>query len=276
MEPYLDLIERIIKESDVVLEVLDARLIELSRNSEIENLIKDMGRPVIFVVNKIDLTLKNRVKKQISKLREEGEVVFLSAKRRSNSKILLSAIKKAFRKYGKREDYITEFGEKPKYREAKGRIVVGVVGYPNVGKSSIINILSGKNKAKVSKRSGTTHGIHWIKGPEGIKLIDSPGIIPLKEDDEIRHGLISAKSVERLKNPEIVADAIIKLFSKKNKKEFKRLYSVEISSEKNIDTEKLLGDISFKKSHIIKGGRPDINRTAMMIVKDWQDGRLRI
>jgi len=275
MEPYIDLIERIIKESDIVLEVVDARLIELSRNSDVENMIKEIGRPVIFVVNKSDLTSKDKIKKQVSKLKEEGEVVFINAKKRASSRILFNAIKKSFKKHGKREDYLPE-GEKPQHREAKGRIVVGVVGYPNVGKSSIINILSNKKKVKVSKRSGTTHGIHWIKGAEGIKLIDSPGVIPLSEGDEIRHGLIAAKSVERLKNPEIVADAIIRLFLKQNKKALEKFYSIEIESTINIDTEQILEAISIKRSHVIKGGMPDINRTAMMIVKDWQNGKLRM
>src|SRR3989344_3159304 len=133
MEPYLNLIERIIKESDIVLEVLDARLIELSRNSEVENLIKEIGRPVIFVVNKSDLASKDKIKKQISELKEEGEVVFINARKRDSSRILFTAIKKIFKEHGKREIYLRgEFDPKPIYREAQGRIVVGVVGYPNV------------------------------------------------------------------------------------------------------------------------------------------------
>lgn len=276
MEAYIDLIERIITESDIVLEVVDARLIDLSRNSDVENMIKEIGRPVIFVVNKSDLTSKDKIKKQVLKLKEEGEVVFISAKKRSSSRILFNAIKKAFKKHGKREKHHLLGGEKLDHREAKGRIVVGVVGYPNVGKSSIINILSNKKKVKVSKRSGTTHGIHWIKGAEGIKLIDSPGVIPLTEGDEVRHGLIAAKSVERLKNPEIVADAIIKLFIKQNKRALEKFYSMEIESETEADTEQILENISIKRSHILKGGRPDINRTSMMIVKDWQNGKLRM
>ena len=79
MEPYWDLIKRIIIESDLVLEILDARLVELSRNEEVERLIKEIKRPVIFVVNKSDLVSKQSIRGQIDKLSQEGVVVFLSS-----------------------------------------------------------------------------------------------------------------------------------------------------------------------------------------------------
>ena len=84
-------------------------------------------------------------------------------------------------------------------------------------KSSIINSLAHKKKAKVGKKPGTTHGIHWISIGDNMKLIDSPGVIPLTRDDEIRYGLIGARDNDKLKNPEIVSNAIIKLLLKKNK-----------------------------------------------------------
>jgi len=212
IEPYWDLIKRIIQESDVVLEVLDARLVELSRNEEIEKLIEEVGRPIIFVVNKIDLVDKNRVKEQVKDLMNKGEVVYLSAKDKSSFKILLYIIKKVFKEHGKRKET-----DKPLHREAKADIIAGVLGYPNVGKSSIINLLCHRKKAKVSRKPGTTHGIHWIRASPEIKLIDSPGVIPLSREDEIRYGLIGARGEETLRHPDIVVYAVIKLFLEKNK-----------------------------------------------------------
>ena len=214
---YWDVIKRIIYESDLVLEVLDARLVELSRNEEVERLIEEAEKPMIFVVNKSDLVSKAKIKKQIKELRKKGEVVFISTKKKGGSKILLYNIKKVFKKFGKREmpDF-DKFAEKPKFREARAGIVVGILGYPNVGKSSIINALAHKKKVKTSKKSGTTHGVHWINITKDIKMLDSPGVIPLNERDEIRFGLIGAKDTEALKNPELVAYAVIKLFIKKN------------------------------------------------------------
>ena len=272
---YWEVVERIIHESDLVLEVLDARLVEFSRNEQVEELIKAEGRPLIFVINKTDLVSREKLQEQVRKLKKIGGVVFISTKKKGESKVLLYAIKKAFKKYGKREvEERDKFAPKIRFREAKAGIVVGVLGYPNVGKSSIINSLAYKKKVKVSKKSGTTHGIHWINITGDIKLIDSPGVIPLKKEDEIRYGLIGAKDTEALKNPEIVAHAVIKLFLKEDKKTFEEFYKIELGDEK--DVEEIVNKIAKKKSYLLKGGRFDEHRTFMEIVRDWQQGRLRL
>ncbi len=272
-EPYWDIIRRIIQESDLVLEILDARLVELSRNEEVEKLVKEIERPLIFVINKSDLVSRESLKEQVRKLQQEGEVVFISAKKPKDVKILLYVIKKVFRKFGKREFIGKKIGEpKTKHREAKGKIVVGVLGYPNVGKSSIINSLAHKKKADVSKKAGTTHGIHWIKATNEIKLIDSPGVIPINKDDDIRYGLIGAKDSESLKNPSLVAYAVVKLFLKYSRKKFEEFYNVEIVD----DVDKVVEEIGKKRGFLIKGGVVDENRTCSMIIRDWQQGRLRL
>ncbi|MFA5174536.1 MAG: GTPase [Candidatus Pacearchaeota archaeon] len=271
-EPYWDVIKRIIIESDLVLEILDSRFVELSRNEEVERLINEIGRPVIFVVNKADLVSKDSLKRQVEKLKEQGEVVFLSTKDRSSFKILLANIKNIFEKYGKRDKKpIDRFDPKPKFREATGDIVVGVLGYPNVGKSSIINLLAHKKKVQVSRKAGTTRGIQWIKANDNIKLIDSPGVIPLKKEDELRYGLIGARDADRLKDPEFVADSLIKLFYKTNKNAFEKLYGVELSE----DSEKVLEDIARKKSYVLKGNNADLNRAAVFLIRDFQRGQLK-
>ena len=274
MEPYWDLIERIITESDLVLEILDARLIMLSRNERVEELIREVDRPMIFVINKIDLVDKESLKEEAEKLKEIGEVVYLSTKKRGMEKILLAKIKQVFRKHGKREIFERgPFDPKPEYREARADLVVGVLGYPNVGKSSVINRLCHKKKVKVSKKSGTTHGIHWVKLNDEIKLIDSPGVIPLQKEDEVRYGLIGALDRERLKNPDLVAHAIIKHFLKNDKKKFEEFYGIKISDE---DPFEVIEAIGKKKGHLKKGGVIDENKAIAVIVKDWQMGDLRL
>jgi ribosome biogenesis GTPase A len=271
MEPYWDVVERIINESDIVLEILDARVIELSRNEEVERLVKEIGRPLIFVINKSDLISKKLLKKQIGELRVDGEVVFISNKDKRSVRILLYAIKKVFRMHGKRKKIFTK--EKPKFREALGDIVVGVLGYPNVGKSSIINSLAHKGKAKVSKKAGTTHGVQWVRATDEIKLIDTPGVIPLKREDEIRYSLISAKNPEKISEPENVVIALIKLFLRHNKNAFENFYKISIS---NRDFDSIIDEIATKKGHLVKGGKPDKNRTCYAVIRDWQQGKLRM
>jgi len=283
MEAYWDLIKRIIKESDIVIEVLDARLIEMSRNKEVEKLVKDINRPLLFVINKFDLVDdKKDFERGIKYLKEEGEVVFVSAKKPKDVKIILYAIKKIFGKYGKREKEDRIFGSpKNKTREAKVDIVVGILGYPNVGKSSIINAIAHKKKVKVSKKAGTTHGIHWIKATNKIKIIDSPGVIPLKEevkffkdsqlDNEIKYGLIGAKT-DKIKNPEIVAHSVIKLFYKNNHKNFEDFYNISISE----DVDGVVEQIGKRKNYLIKNGVIDEYRTCLDIVRNWQNGKLKL
>ncbi len=274
MEPYWDSIKRIIIESDIVLEVLDARLVELSRNEEVENLIKEIKRPFIFVINKIDLVSKESLRKQIEKLKKQGEIVSVSSKNKSSVKALKAKINQVFQKHGKRDASEKFIGKPtPEYKEAKGDIVVGVLGYPNVGKSSVINLLAQKKKVKVSTKAGTTHGINWIKASDEIKLIDSPGVIPLQKDNDVMYGLIGAKDTDRLKDPEFVAEAIIKIFMKNNRKRFESLYDLKI---KNKDYESVIEQLGRKKSFLLKGNKVDENRTVVLIVKDWQQGRLRL
>ncbi|MBR9706154.1 hypothetical protein GOV14_03910 [Candidatus Pacearchaeota archaeon] len=272
-QPYWELIRRIITESDIVLEILDSRLIELSRNEQVEELIEEIGRPVIYVINKSDLVSKEHINKYLAKLEKRENVVFVTTKNMKTVRILLYAIKKLFKKHGKREKEVRgKYDPKPKYREAIGNIVVGVLGYPNVGKSSIINALSYKKKVKVSKKSGTTHGIHWVHATDEIKLIDSPGVIPLKHGDDVRYGLIGAKDTEALKDPEMVASAIINLFLQKDKDILNKFYKIEIESD---DVDEVIKKIGDKKAYLLKGGILDEHRVMTQIVRDWQQGNLR-
>lgn len=276
-EPYWDLIKRIVKESDLVLEILDARLVEMSRNESAEAIINESGRPFVFVINKTDLVSKDYLMKQVEELKKIAPVVYISTKIKGSSKILLYTIKKIFAKYGKRpEEEVVKGGPKKTKREAKANIVVGVVGYPNVGKSSIINRIAYRKKAKVGKRPGTTHGPHWITANNDIKFIDTPGVIPLARDDEIRYGLIGARESFMLKNPDVVAYSIIKLFYEKNKKFFEDYYNVLLNEDSVLDPDIPIQEIGRKRRFLQKGNNVDMNRTAMMIVKDWQEGKLKL
>ncbi|MBR9704669.1 hypothetical protein GOV12_04605 [Candidatus Pacearchaeota archaeon] len=277
IEPYWDVIKRVIIESDLVLQILDSRLIDLSRNEKVEELINEINRPFIYVLNKSDLINKKDIELKIEELKKIAPVVFVSNKDSKSNKILLYLIKKEFKKHGKRAPTLRSKDDpKINFREAKADIVIGVIGYPNVGKSSVINSLCHKKKVKVSKKSGTTHGIHWIKLDDQIKILDSPGIIPLIKEDEIRYGLIGAKDSERLKSPDLVANAIIKYALKKNPTSLKKFYNLTLTKDEidNPDYETIIDKIGKSKCFLLKGGICDENRTVSMIVRDWQHGNL--
>ena len=274
--PYWELIKRIIVESDVVLEILDARMIGASRNEEVEKLIKEIKRPVIYVVNKSDLVKRDDLRADLD-IFDKEKVVFVSNRDKASYKILIYTIRKEFKKYGKRilptDDGTTEGY---KFRIPNADIVVGVLGYPNVGKSSVINGLAHKKKAKVSKKAGTTHGMHWIRVSDDIKIIDSPGVIPLQADDDLRYGLIGARDIEKIRDIDTVAYGIIKMFMSKNKNAFEKHFNISIDDGEEEDVDSIIQKIGEKKGYLQKGGVVDENRAFTNIIKDWQDGKLRM
>ena len=278
MERYWDLIEQIIRESDIILEVLDARFPQLSRNKQVEEIINRIRRPKILVLNKADLISRKDLEMNIAMLAKEldTEVVYISNRQTRTIKTLLAKIRQVFAKYGKRPEFYNEPVIRKPYREAKGDIVVGIVGYPNVGKSSIINSLAFKKKMKVSRKAGTTHGIHWIKANEEIKLIDTPGVIPLEFEEEAKLAMISAKSVDKIHDPETVALRIFEAFIKAGKvQEIAKFYGIKLDENETNPLE-LLSSFSMQKGHLLKGGVPDDKRTSFLMIKDWQYGDLRL
>lgn len=274
MEPYWEVIRQIIKESDIVLEILDARFVEFSRNEKLEELIKSIGRPVITVVNKSDLMPRKNLEISVDKLKQNrSEVVFVSCRDPKTIQNLKEHIKRVFAKYGKREA-IERLKKSSPHKEAWADIVVGVVGYPNVGKSSVINALSLKKKAKVTSTPGTTHGGHWIASSDKIILIDTPGVIPLNYMDKTRLDLIGARSVEKMDDKEIVAAKIVELFLKGKKENLELRYKFKI--EEGEDAYQVIEKIGKARAHLKKGGIVDKDRTWTLIIDDWQKGKLKL
>jgi ribosome biogenesis GTPase A len=276
MEPYWDQIKEIVRESDIVLEILDARSIELSRNEQLEKIIKEHEKPRIFVVNKVDLVSKEELEKNIAllKLDVNDEVVYTSNKNKKSIRNLLGRIRTVFNKFGKSNKYADPILAKP-YRPAKADVIIGVVGYPNVGKSSIINALAFKKKVKVSSKAGTTHGIHWVSLGENVKLIDTPGVIPLEYVDESNLAFIASRNPEKLKDPEVSAAKVIEKFIRENKiNVLEEFYKIKIEEKEN--SYAMMEEIAKKKGLIRRGAEADTMRFAINILRDWQRGKLNI
>lgn len=247
---FWPVVMNVIKNSDVVLLVMDARMPELSRNSEIEKKVAQFKKKLILVFNKIDIAPEAVVK---STRKLFPEAFFVS----SPKKIGIDNLRRKILAVAKEMNLEDE----PR---------VGIVGYPNVGKSSIINALVGEAKTKVSPVSGTTRGNQWIKaGP--LKIIDSPGVIPT-DDREDKLGMISGKDPDKLKNPERVATVILKHVFKENKAVVEEYFKTKLSDE---PYEALL-DIGRKRGFLNKGGVVDEHRAAINVIMDWQRGKLRI
>jgi len=243
---YWIVVQDIIRKSDIVLEVLDARFPELTRIRRLEEYVSFHGKKLIIVVNKADIISVHKIK---NLKKNYKEYVLLSTK---NSKGISELIRRI------RNIKI----KKPR---------LAVIGYPNTGKSSLINRLSRGGRARTSSESGFTRGIQFISGKSGIMLIDTPGIVPFKDRDELRLGLVSGISPSKLEDPYMVAYKLIGMFIEENP------YALRICYDINAETpEDFLDGFGKKNNMLLKGGIVDETRAAIKILNDWHEGKIKL
>lgn len=245
---FLKQIEKLIKEVDLVIEVLDARFPELTRNKQIEKKIISNKKNFFIIINKSDLISKQKseeIKKQL-KNETKKNVIFISAKEKKGINLIRKEI-------GIIKKQNNEFN-------------IGIIGYPNSGKSTIINILGGKGKGKVgtSKKAGFTRGLQKIKLGPNTYLIDTPGIIPYDKRDEFELFLVGAKNTFQLKDVETVAIKLIQKFKSEIEKKF----------EVHGDEEEILHQIGQKKKFFISGGKIDSTKTSRFILDSYEKNKI--
>ena len=143
-----------------------------------------------------------------------------------------------------------------------------VVGMPNVGKSSIINKLTKSAKTKIGAKAGVTRQQQWVRINPKLDLLDTPGIIPMKqENQEAAKKLAFVNSVsENAYSNEIVARELVSLLYEKYPQLLKEYYGLEDSVS--------VEDIAIKRNWIVSGGQPDIERTSAYILRDFREGKI--
>lgn len=258
-EKYPALAENIIKMSDIILEVLDARFIQETRNLELEKEIRKQDKKIIYVFNKADLV-------DIRKIKEE-EIMSLTPK------VFVSCITRKGGKELRNKIKITSYNVKYPVDRSLNKITVGIIGYPNTGKSSIINLLVGKPAAGVGADAGFTRGIQKVNLTSDIVLIDSPGVIPNKEYSSSdvqamsKHTKVGARSSSQMKYPEVAVSVLMKEFPSI----LEKFYGIDAENNSEILIEKL----GRQKGFLKKGNEVDEDKTARAILKDWQEGRIK-
>ena len=256
--------ERKLKEQlslvDAVIEVVDARLPKSSMYNNITGLLNN--KPRLILLNKSDLTDKNELKKWISFLEKElnAPVLLSDAK---NSKDLNLIVKKAVELSEPRIQALMKKG----LLRRPARVMV--VGMPNVGKSSIINKLTRSSKTKIGAKAGVTRQQQWVRINPQLDLLDTPGIIPMKQENQeaaIKLAFVNSISENAYSN-EPVAQDLLDLLDEKYSDIVRKYYNVE-------ENKLTLENIAISRNWIASGGSPDITRTAAYVLRDFREGKI--
>lgn len=254
MKSYKTLVKYVIKKADVLMEVLDARFPDETRNRDVEREIVSLNKPFIIVINKCDLVSREKLEKTKAYLSKTAPTVFVSSKDKSGTTILRHQILES--------------------ACIKGRdILVGTIGYPNVGKSSIINSVTGRHRTSTSPISGHTKGIQKVYAGSRIMFMDTPGLVPFDKTDEYTQGLLGIKDATKLQDHVGVSLKIIKKILAENKTSLESFYHIAIENESSYNVLELIGK---QCNFLQKKGEIDETRTAIKVITDWQNGLLFI
>jgi ribosome biogenesis GTPase A len=311
---YPDVMKDVVRISDIVLEILDARYIEETRNLEVEENILKKGKLLIYVFNKADLVDIKEMEKQIPNWMKP--YVFVSATKGIGLKEIKTRIKMEAKRIVSarrgeaietpKEKFSVNKDKKTRDKLAKAtkgdiikdlgkrRIHVGVIGYPNAGKSSVINFITRKGVAKTAKQAGFTKGMQKIRMSEGILILDTPGVIPTSKyttDNKTawnEDAKLGARTYSDVKDPEDVVYYLMTpplpndpknitigekramAEAEKNAKAIEKFYKISASG----DAEVLIEEFGRSKGFLVKGGEIDVDRTARLILRDWQEGNI--
>ncbi|XP_064327394.1 nucleolar GTP-binding protein 2 [Phalacrocorax carbo] len=245
---------KVIDSSDVVVQVLDARDPMGTRSPHVESYLKKEKhwKHLIFVLNKCDLVPTWATKRWVAVLSQEYPTLAFHA-----------SLTNPFGK-GAFIQLLRQFG---KLHSDKKQISVGFIGYPNVGKSSVINTLRSKKVCNVAPIAGETKVWQYITLMRRIFLIDCPGVVYPSGDTETDIVLKGVVQVEKIKSPE---DHISAVLERAKPEYIRKTYKIDSWN----DTEEFLEKLASRTGKLLKGGEPDVQTVSKMVLNDWQRGRI--
>ncbi|XP_047183068.1 guanine nucleotide-binding protein-like NSN1 [Vigna umbellata] len=279
---YKDLV-KVIEASDVLLEVLDARDPLGTRCPEIENMVMKSGpdKRLVLLLNKIDLVPKEALEKWLKYLREElPTVAFKCSTQQQRSNLGWISSKKVKAKSSDvlqlsdclgADTLLKLLKNYSRSHEIKKSITVGLIGLPNVGKSSLINSLKRCHVVNVGSTPGLTRSMQEVQLDKNVKLLDCPGVVMLKsQENDASIALKNCKRIEKLEDPISPVKEILKLCMPEQLVTLYKIPSFNVG-----DVDDFLRKVATVRGKLKKGGIVDVAAAARIILHDWNEGKIQ-
>lgn len=258
------MMESQLKLVDVVVEMLDARIPRSSTNPMLQDLLG--AKPKVIAINKTDMADGSKTELWFTKIKNSGHPVCkVDCSTGKGVKQMISAIQLAAK----------PVSDKWLKKGVKNRPVrVMIVGIPNVGKSTLINRLVGKNKVAAADKPGVTRGQQWITIAKGLELLDTPGVLwPKFEDPYVGFALAATGAIkEDIFDWEQMVELLIAFLIEKYPSELQTKYNINLEKSDNVGA--VLTKIAVSRGCLKAGGRLDLDKVNQLILRDFRTGRL--
>ena len=259
-------IQSSLKLVDAVAEIIDARIPVSSRNPDLAKLVQN--KPRVILLNKCDMANQTATKMWIDYFKKQNLVAIpVDCKSGRGLDKFAPAVNTVM------SHKIARLKEKGMVNPT---IRIMIVGIPNVGKSSFINKMVKKNRAKVEDRPGVTRGNQWYTIAENLEMLDTPGVLWPKFDDKTvgEHLAFTGAVKDQILDIELLAVRLLDFIKELKPADFITRFKFENEDIENIDSYELLKMIGKKRGMLVSGGEIDTERAAIMLLDEFRSAKL--